>query len=59
MEEKMIPSHSQLLFELELCSIEQGYGEDLRPLYKKPVLNFLTYLRLTKILNGGHYGFRH
>ena len=42
--------------ELIICAIEQGYGLDLKPLYKYPVLDLGTYLKLRKILEGGRDG---
>ena len=35
--------------ELILCALEQGYGEDLKPLFKYPVLTLETYLELKRI----------
>jgi len=42
--------------ELIICAIEQGYGLDLKPLYKHPVIDLGTYLKLRKILEGGSNG---
>lgn len=39
--------------ELIICAIEQGYGEDLRPLYKKPQLSLGTVLKLREIIKDG------
>ena len=36
--------------ELEWCAILQGYGKDLRPLYKHPVIDAVLWLRLYGIL---------
>ena len=41
---------SKRLRELIICAIEQGFGEDLRPLYKRPQLSLGTYFKLTCIL---------
>ena len=36
--------------ELEWCAIAQGFGKDLKPLYKYPVMDIILYLRLWNIL---------
>jgi len=46
----MTLSNKQKLEELEYCAILQGFGLDLRPLYKDPVLDLLIYLKLRQIL---------
>lgn len=36
--------------ELEWCAILQGYGRNLYPLYKHPVVDMTLYLKLWNIL---------
>jgi hypothetical protein len=36
--------------ELCLCALAQGYGKDLRPLYKDPIIDIGLYLVLKEIL---------
>lgn len=40
---------NQLIHELCLCAIEQGYATDLHPLYKNPVIGLGLYYELAKI----------
>lgn len=35
--------------ELIICAMLQGFGKDLRPLYKHPVLDGVLYFKLLKI----------
>lgn len=41
----------QKLEELIFCSLAQGFGTDLKPLYNYPVVNLSIYLQLNQILN--------
>jgi len=45
-------SDKQKIEELKICSLAQGFGKDLRPLYTSPVINLSLYLQLIEILNG-------
>ncbi len=46
----MVEKINKGLKELEYCAIEQGFGIDLNPLYKYPVINLLLYFKLKNIL---------
>ena len=35
--------------ELLICALEQDYGKDLRPLFKKPVVDFALYCTILDI----------
>ena len=42
--------YTKKITELILCAIEQGYGTDLRPLFKNILVDLGVYLRLNQIL---------
>ena len=44
-----MPGKKQLIKELEICAILQGYGADLKPLYDYPVIDLILYSKLLKI----------
>jgi len=40
--------------EMMICAYEQGYATDLRPMFKKPVTEALTYFALLDIILADH-----